>query len=90
MSVIESVGTRRLQQTTMRIFVKTLTGKTVSLEVVQSETIETVKVKLQDRDGIPTESQRLLFAGAQLEDCYTLAHYAISHESTVHLVLSFR
>lgn len=74
----------------MQVFVKTLTGKTISVDVEPDESVESLKAKIQEKEGVPIDQQRIIFDGKQLDSLKSLSDYDIDDDSTLHLVLRLR
>lgn len=86
-NVLQGQPGAEVPMTVMQIFVKTLTGKTITLEVEPNDSIEAIRAKIQEKEEIPPANQKLVFSGIELEDGKTLSDYNIQKESTLHLMI---
>ena len=89
-ALVVLLSTACMAEGPMQIFVKSLTGKTWTLDVKPTDTIESLMQMNYVKQQIPTNQQRLIFRGRQLEESRTIADYNIEKESTIHLVLRIR
>ncbi len=74
----------------MQLLIKTLTGKTITVDVNEDDTVETLKQRINEKEGIPVDQQRLIFGGKQISEERTMSDYGVTNGATMHLVLRLR